>query len=120
VLQASDVEMKQVPLKFAETAGTSELADVVGKALVRQSRAGMMLKPSDVAEPQLISRNELVTIYYRKGPLTLSVKGQALDGAGQGEPVQVLNLMSRKTLTAIAVSAGAVEIANNTLTVAGP
>jgi flagella basal body P-ring formation protein FlgA len=119
VLQESDIEMKQVPLKFAETGGAAELADVVGKALVRQSRAGMMLRPSDVTEPELISRNEMITIYYRNGPLTLTVKGQALDGAGQGEAVQVLNLMSRKVLTAIAVSPGAVEISNNAQTVAG-
>ena len=110
VITQADVEMKLVPLRFAESAGYAEPEQVIGKALLRQSRAGTMLKASDVTEPQLVSRNEPVTIFYRSGAMTLSVKGQSLGGAAQGDYVQVLNLMSHKVLTAVAVSPGAVEL----------
>jgi flagella basal body P-ring formation protein FlgA len=92
---------------------------VLGKALTRQSRQGMMLKSADVATPLLISKNDLVTIYYRQGPMTLTVKGQAITGAEPGAPLQVLNLMSRRVVSATALAAGAVEVDAAPLALAG-
>jgi flagella basal body P-ring formation protein FlgA len=67
----------------------------------------------------MVSRNTPVTIYYRNGPLTLTVKGKALEGGARGESVQVLNLLSRKVVNAVAVAEGTVEISSPTQTVAG-
>ncbi|MEO8685479.1 MAG: flagella basal body P-ring formation protein FlgA, partial [Devosia sp.] len=66
-----------------------------------------------------IARNDLVTIYFRKGPMTLTVKGQAITSASMGGAVQVLNLMSKRVITARALAAGAVEVSNDPLAVAG-
>lgn len=119
LLSADNVEMRPVPLKFVESTGVARLVDVVGKTLVRQSREGMMLKPADVTTPLLVSKNELVTIYFRKGPLTLTVKGQAITGAASGGLVQVLNLMSKRVISATAIAAGAVEVNADPLALAG-
>lgn len=119
LLSPDNVEMRAVPLKYVESTGTARLDDVLGKALLRQSREGMMLKPTDVAVPQLISKNDAVTIYFRKGPMTLTVKGQAVTNAAQGAPLQVLNLMSRRIISATAIAPGAVEVGADPLTVAG-
>src|SRR5690606_25359951 len=106
LLSAEDIEMRPVPLRYVESTGVARLEDVVGKALVRQTRAGMMLKASDVTVPLLISKNDPVTIYFRKGPLTLTVKGQAVSGATRGGLVQVINLMSKRVISATAIAAG--------------
>lgn len=119
ILQASDIEMRPIPLKFAETTGPATLDQLVGKQLRRQSRAGMTLRAVDVTEPELISRNEPVTVYLRSGPMTLTIKGTALNSASKGEQVGVLNLMSKKVLHGIARADGAVEIPLGTVTVAG-
>ena len=119
LLSADNIEMRPVPLKFVESTGVARLEDVVGKTLVRQSREGMMLKPADVAVPMLISKNDPVTIYFRKGPMTLTVKGQAITNAASGGPVQVLNLMSKRVISATAIAAGAVEVSADPLAVAG-
>ena len=119
LLTAANIEMRPVPLKFVESTGVPLLADIVGKSLLRQSREGMMLRPADVAVPLLISKNDPVTIYFRKGPMTLTVKGQAVTGAASGGLVQVLNLMSRRVISATAISAGAVEVSADPLAVAG-
>ena len=119
VLSADDIEMRPVALRFAETAGIAQLNQLVGMALTRQTREGMMLKPSDVAIPQLIAKNQLVTIYFRKGPMTLTVKGQAITSAATGGPVQVLNLISKRVINATAIAAGAVEVSAAPLSIAG-
>lgn len=119
VLDASDIAMRPVPLRYVESTGVARLQDVVGMALVRQSRDGMMLKPADVTTPLTVAKNDPVTIYFRRGPLTLTVKGQAITGASMGAPLQVLNLMSRRVISATAIAAGAVEVSGAPLAMAG-
>jgi len=119
VLSAADIEMRKVPLKFAESSGVLDIGQLVGKALQHPSRAGMMLKASDVAEPELISRNQPVTVYFRSGAMTLTIKGKALNDAALGEPVSVLSGLSKKVISGVAAASGAVEIKSSTLSVAG-
>jgi flagella basal body P-ring formation protein FlgA len=119
ILTAADVVMRPVPLRFAESTGVARLEDLVGKALTRQSRDGMLLKPADVTTPLTIAKNDLVTIYFRQGPMTLTVKGQAITGATVGAPLQVLNLMSRRVISATALAAGAVEVSADPIDLAG-
>ncbi|WP_108396462.1 flagellar basal body P-ring formation chaperone FlgA [Devosia submarina] len=119
ILSADDIAMRPIPLRFAESTGIARLEDLVGKALKRASRDGMVLKASDVSSPLTISKNDLVTIYFRQGPMTLTVKGQAVTGATIGAPVQVINLMSKRVISATAIAAGAVEVSNDPLTLAG-
>lgn len=119
LLSADNIEMRPVPLRFVESTGVARLEDIVGKTLLRQSREGMMLKATDVAVPLTISKNDDVTIYFRKGPMTLTVKGMAVTGAAAGRPIQVLNLMSKRVISATAISAGAVEVTANSLALAG-
>jgi flagella basal body P-ring formation protein FlgA len=119
ILTADDIALRPIPLRFAESTGIARLEDLVGKALKRPSRDGMVLKDSDVSTPLTISKNDLVTIYYRQGAMTLTVKGQAVTGATIGAPVQVINLMSKRVISATAIAAGAVEVSNDPLTLAG-
>ncbi|SEP98642.1 flagella basal body P-ring formation protein FlgA [Devosia sp. YR412] len=119
LLTADNVQMRPVPVRFVESAGVARLEDVVGKTLTRQSREGMMLRPADVAVPLMVGKNDSVTIYFRKGPMTLTVKGQAITSAAEGSPVQVLNLMSKRVISATVIAPGAVEVGQDPLAVAG-
>tara|TARA_R110002020_G_scaffold57111_5_gene157537 strand:- start:4817 stop:5761 length:945 start_codon:yes stop_codon:yes gene_type:complete len=119
ILGPDNIVMRAVPLRFAESNGVPRLEDIVGKALSRQSREGMMLKPADLSTPLTVAKNDAVTIYFRRGPMTLTVKGQAVTGATLGAPLQVLNLMSRRVISATAIAAGAVEVSAEPLALAG-
>lgn len=119
VLGSTDIEMRPVPLRQADAMGYASPELLVGKALRRPSREGVILTPSDVAEPVVVARNDMVTIYYRSGPMTLTVKGQALNAAAEGEPVEVLNLVSRRVIATTAIAAGAVEVTTGAIDLAG-
>lgn len=118
VLGADDVEMRLTPLGHAEAGGVATLDQLVGKELRRQSRSGLLLRADDVAEPQTVKRNSLVTVVLRTGALTLTVKGQALNNAAAGQPVQVLNSVTKKILHGVATPDGAVEM-TGTVSLAG-
>lgn len=119
VLRPDDLEMRPIPVHFADAGGVLTLEAAVGQALQRQSRAGMLVRPGDVAAPQLIARNDIVTVHLRSGALTLTVRGQALNAAGAGESVAVLNLASNRVIHGIAVGSGSVELTRPDLDVAG-
>lgn len=119
ILSPDDVEMRMIPLPYAESAGLVAVEQLVGKALQRQTRAGVMLRPSDIAAPEIISRNEQVTVVYQHGSLTLTTTGKALNAASLSEPVTVLNTMSNKVLQGIATQNGTVTIVSGTQQIAG-
>ena len=118
VLAAADFELASVPLATADAGGYATLDQLVGKQLVRQSRAGIMLRPGDVTEPTVVKRNARVTVMLRAGAMTLTVQGTALGTAAAGEPVDVLNIVTKKILHGVARPDGTVEIVTAT-TVAG-
>ena len=111
VLTPNDIEMKQVPFGYADRSGIASLADLVGKELRRNGRAGLMLKAADVGEPLAVRRNTQVTVLLRTGPMTLTVLGQSLGDASLGQPVQVMNSVTKKILNGVATAHGTVEIA---------
>ena len=115
VLLRSDFEMAAVPVSTANAGNYADIDQLIGKQLLRQSRVGLMLKASDVAEPTVVSRNALVTVQLKAGAMTLTVKGQALGSAAAGEPVDVLNTATKKVLHGIAQPDGSVAIATTTV-----
>ena len=119
ILKPSDIQMQPVPFKAVENGNIATMEQLIGKQLQRQSRAGMVLKVSDVADPQIVGRNDLVTIYLHSGPLTLTAKGTALNAASLGQPVAVLNSTSKKIVHGIARADGAVEVTTAPVSVAG-
>lgn len=118
LLTPSDIEMKLVPLKYAESTGIVSLDQLVGKQLERSGRGGLMLRAGDVIDPLVVARNQIVTVYLKSGPMTLTVKGQALNNAAAGQPVQVMNTTSKKIVIGTALPNGGVEM-NTSLNVAG-
>ncbi len=110
ILGPDDIEMRPLPLQFASTAGVPRLDQLIGKQLQRNMLDGAALRLQDVAEPVLIARNQIVTLYLKNGPLTLTVRGQALADAARGETVSVLNLLSNTVVQGIAANPGTVEV----------
>jgi flagellar basal body P-ring formation protein FlgA len=118
ILAPGDFEIVPVPLATAQAGGYADLDQLVGKQLMRQSHSGIMLKPTDVGEPTVVTRNAPVTVLFRAGAMTLTVKGLALMNASAGDPVDVLNTLTKKILHGVAQSDGTVAI-DASLTVAG-
>lgn len=111
VLTAADIEMKRVALDYADRNGVDTAEDLIGKELKRSGRAGLMLKAADVMERLTVRRNTQVTVLLKTGPMTLTVVGQSLGDASAGQPVQVMNTVTKKILNGVAMADGTVAIA---------
>jgi flagellar basal body P-ring formation protein FlgA len=116
ILTPADIEMKKVPADYADTTGVETVDQLVGKALRRNAREGLMLKLSDVTEPLVVKRNADVLVMFHSGVMVLSLEGKALTDASAGQTVQILNPVSKKILTGTATAAGTVEVGSNSST----
>lgn len=110
VIGPDDITMRPIAVGFADSTGTLRFEDAIGKQVSRQMREGIVLRPSDVADPLVIARNDEVTLLLQTGVMTLTARGQALNDASRGETISVLNLISNRVVRGIATEPGTVEI----------
>lgn len=110
VVKASDVTMGRRPK--AELRGDGMGPDqVIGMAAKTALRNGQALRTDDLIKPQIVQRNEAVTIYYEVPGIMLTVRGKAIEGGAMGDVVGVLNIQSNRTVQATVIGPGRVIIA---------
>ena len=62
--------------------------------------AGRPIRVADVGFPAVVERNQIVPLVYDSSGLRIATEGRALDRAGVGEFIRIMNLASRTTVTA--------------------
>jgi flagella basal body P-ring formation protein FlgA len=108
-LKHSDVLIERRPK--AEVGNDLALRDnAVGMQARRQLRAGQALKTADLARPDLVTRDQSVTLVYQGAGLYLTIRGKALDGGTEGDVVSVMNLQSKRVVTGVVTGRGQVTI----------
>ncbi len=106
IVQPEDVIWTEVQAHLAPRGAPSDASAVIGQAARRPVRSGAPVAAHDLSAPQVIRRDELVTVAYNVGGVSLSLQGKALQGAAVGEPVSILNPQSKKTIVAVASGPG--------------
>jgi flagella basal body P-ring formation protein FlgA len=99
VLQASDLTVLRRPK--AQASAVLDLAAVVGLAAKRQLRPGLPLYTADLMKPEIVQRNDTVTLVYEAPGLTLTLRGQAQDAGALGETISVLNAQTKRTVQGV-------------------
>jgi flagella basal body P-ring formation protein FlgA len=109
VLKSSDVLVERRPKAEvgADAAGRDR---AVGMQARRQLRAGQALRVADLAKPDLVQRDQNVTLIYESPGLYLTVRGKALEGGTEGDVVNVMNLQSKRTVSGTVSGRGQVSI----------
>jgi len=97
IVKPADVTIERRPkADFRE--GAPAAADPAGLAARHQLRAGQPLRASDLMRPEIVQRNEAVTIVYEAPGLVLTMRGKALDPGAEGDVISVLNSQSNRTV----------------------
>jgi len=109
VLKASDVMIERRPkAEVGSDAATRDRA--VGMQARRQLRAGQAIKVADLAKPDLVQRDQNVTLIYESVGLYLTGRGKALESGTEGDVVNVMNLQSKRTVSGVVTGRGQVSI----------
>ncbi len=74
---------------------------------------GRAISVSDVGPPAIIDRNQIVTLVFSKGSLSIATEARALGRGGVGDAIRVMNLASKKSVTGIVGLDGSVLVVND-------
>jgi flagella basal body P-ring formation protein FlgA len=109
VLKASDVVTERRP-KLVVGGDLAARRLAVGMQARKQLHAGQALKVADLAKPDLVQRDDNVTLIYESTGLYLTVRGKAIDNGTEGDAVNVINLQSKRTVSGVVIGRGQVAI----------
>jgi len=120
ILKASDIVRERRSRASLGADVVTNLEYAVGLALRHPLRAGAPLRRADLMKPEIVKRNDAVTLVYEAPGVLLSTRGKALEAGTMGDLVSVQNLQSRRTVYGtitgpgrVTVSAHAAHIAAN-------
>jgi flagellar basal body P-ring formation protein FlgA len=106
VLQAEDLVLAEASVP----GGIAAIEAVVGQEAKVALYPGRPILDSQLGAPALVERNQVVRMSYASGPLRIVTDGRVLDRAGAGEPVRVMNLASRQTVSGTVAADGSIEV----------
>ena len=110
VVSEGDLQVRRIPRQRATARQVTDRGAIIGLAARRAIQAGRPLFKSDFEEPILVRRGDRVTMIYRVAGMTLTTLGQAMENGSDGAMIDVLNLQSRRTITAIVRGRDQVEV----------
>lgn len=87
-----------------------EINQAIGLAARAALQPGRPLRSAELMKPELVARNETVTLVYEIPGIMLTVRGKALDGGAEGDTINVLNEQSKRTVQGVVVGPGRVMI----------
>jgi flagella basal body P-ring formation protein FlgA len=114
VLKDGDIAVERRPRSEVGRDALTDPERVRGLAARSNLQAGQIVRSIDLARPELVQRNEPVTITYAMPGLTLTIRGKALDSGAEGDSIGVLNEQSKRTLQAVVAGPGRVVIGATT------
>ncbi len=100
-------EMKRSPagIDYITSGGA-----LTGMSAKRPLRAGVALRSTDITEPKVIMKGDLVTIAFEAPGLSLSIRGKALEDGVLAQTIRVMNTQTSRTLEGVVSGAGYVLV----------
>ncbi len=109
-IRESDIIVERRPRTEVPGDVVTQVSAVVGQAARRPLRAGQTIRPADLMKPDLVGRNDMVTILFEMPGITLTARGKAVDAGAEGDTVAVTNLHSKRVLHATVRAPGVVVV----------
>jgi flagellar basal body P-ring formation protein FlgA len=113
VLQASDLTLVRRPK--AQAGGLADMNTAIGLAARHPLRPGQPISTADLMKPQIVRRNDTVTMIYEAPGLTLTLRGQAQDTGALGDTVGVLNPQTKRVVQGVISGPDRVSVASTTV-----
>jgi flagellar basal body P-ring formation protein FlgA len=111
VVRTADLAIERRPK--GEVVGDIVVAvgDAVGRAARQALRQGSPLRRADLMTPELVKREDNVTLVYEVPGITLTTRGKALEGGSEGDTVSVVTVQNKRTVQGIVAGPGLVRLA---------
>jgi flagellar basal body P-ring formation protein FlgA len=112
VLKETDLTVVRRPK--SEAGVLTDMAAVVGLAARHQLRPEQTLHAVDLMKPEIVARNDMVTIVYQAPGITLTLRGQAQESGALGDTIGVLNVESKRIVQGVISAPGRISVGGAT------
>jgi flagella basal body P-ring formation protein FlgA len=102
IVQPEDLTYAKVAVFAVPPDAPSDPAQIIGKVARRPLRSGAAAATHDVTLPMVIKTGDAVQVAYNADGVSLVLQGKANSTAALGEPVEIVNPISKKVIQAIA------------------
>jgi flagella basal body P-ring formation protein FlgA len=109
-IRESDIVLERLPRADVQTDALAKTEYVVNQAARRALRAGQTMRAADLMKPQIIARDDAVTIIFKTAAITLTLRGKAMGNGAEGESITVLNPQSKRLVQATVTAPGVVTV----------
>ena len=110
LIKTADVAIERRPRAEIGRDIISASEQAIGFAARTALQPGRPLRVADLMKPELVQRNETVTLVYEVPGIMLTVRGKASEGGSEGDVVSVLNEQSKRTVQGVVVGPGRVVV----------
>jgi flagella basal body P-ring formation protein FlgA len=114
LVKDSDIAIERKPRAQVGRDAITERDQAIGLAARDSLPSGRALRASDLMRPELVQRNDMVTLTYDMPGLSLTVRGKATEGGAQGDTISVINEQSKRVLQGVVVGPGRVAVITGT------
>lgn len=102
------VEQRRKQEVPADALTSADLA--AGFAARLNLRAGHLLRQSDLMKPELVKRDETVTLIYEAPGILLTTRGKATEPGAEGDLVTAINLQSKRPVQGVVTGPGQIKL----------
>lgn len=110
IIREEDVEWQKLPSVRVKRETVMEMAELVGKSVVRGLTPGRPVLGNEVQQPPVVLRRSPVRISYQSNNLSIQAVGTAMQDGALGDKIKVRNDDSGIEVDARVVSRGQVEV----------
>lgn len=109
IVKTADVLIERRP-KTEIGADLASRDRAVGMQARKPLRAGQPLRSADLAKPDLVQRDQTVTLTYETAGLYLTMRGKATEGGTEGDIVNVMNLQTKRIVQGTVIGPGQISV----------
>ncbi|MDC7785550.1 flagellar basal body P-ring formation chaperone FlgA [Rhodoplanes sp. TEM] len=114
VIKATDVIVERRPRAEVPTDAAAPGERVAGLAVRQQLRSGQPIRRHDLMKPDLVKRDDTVTLIFEAPGLFLTTRGKALEAGAEGDTVTAVNLQSKRTVQGVVSGPGQIRLVSAT------
>lgn len=98
IIGANDIDYIELPQHKLATSTILDEKDLINMTPRRIAAGGKPVLFNDLEKPTMVERGDAITLIFDNGPMTLTVKGKAMQGGAMGDMVRVSNTDSNKSI----------------------
>jgi len=110
IIKQDDIVIQRRPKSQVTSTIVTDVNQAVGMAARTSIQPDRPLRTSDLMKPELVQRNQQVTLIYQVPGIMLTVRGKAAESGAEGDLITVLNEQTKRPVQGIVIGPGHVVV----------